>query len=198
MKPRHYIDAPVSIDGITSADAIDRSDMAHFYPTLKKDDRPLIMSDLERHRQHDEALIKQTRKIHRKVIPLGILLVFPFIVFVNAAVFFFFTMDQANAPILSTLALLAGLAWVGIWILCYRAIVRQFSLHGLRAGPYFFFGLFFLLAASPVLSLLSSISSVAWLNALLFSGYLSIASIVVTEIMLATATHSFAVKTRHH
>lgn len=197
MKPRHYIDAPVSIDGITSADSIDRSDIAHFYPTLKKDDRPLIMSDLERHRQHDEALIQQTRKIHRKVIPLGILLVLPFIIFINAAVFFL-GVDKANAVILSTLGVLAALLWVGIWILCYRAIIKQFATHGLRAGPYFFFGLFFLLAASPVLGLMSSVSAAAWINALLFSGYLAIASIVITEIMLATATHSFASKTRHH
>lgn len=198
MKPRHYIDAPHPIDGTTSADRPDRSELGHFYPTIKKDDRPLIMSDLERHRQHDEALIKQTRKIHSKVIPLGILLVLPFIIFINATVFFFFTMDQSNAVILSMLGLFLAVAWVGIWVLAYRTIVKTFARHGLRAGPYFFFSLLFLIAATPVLGLLSSTASPAWLNALLFSGYVTIASIVITEVMLATATHSFASRTRHH
>ena len=194
---KHRLDGPDAIDGMASAGDEDRSNMAHLYPTVKKDDRPLIMSDIERHRQHDAAIVAATRKIHRYVILLGVLLALPFVLFVNGAVYFFFSIDAGSAVIMSMLALFAGVAWIGVWILCFRAIIKRFRIHGLKASGYLLFGTLFLLAVSPILSQLAIVSDQPLLNALTFSGYFTIASIAITEIILATATHGFATRTGH-
>jgi hypothetical protein len=194
---RHKIDAPESIEGMTSAGDEDRSNISHFYPSVKKDNRPLIMSDIERYRQHDAIIIAATRKIHRYVILLGLLLALPFVLFVNGATYFFFSIDASSAVIMSTLILFAGMLWIGVWILCFRAIIKRFRIHGLKAGGYLLFGMLFLLVISPILSQLAIVSQNPSLNALAFSGYFTIASIAITEIILATATHGFASKARH-
>lgn len=191
MIAKHQLDAPEELEreGFSSASEYDRSDLVGLYPEPPVDDRPLLMSDEERHQLQDLKLQTQIAAIRSSFIWIGFQLVLPVILIAFTVAGYFALAEDPRIQVMLVPALLiVSLIIVGVWIAAYTAILKRFSLHGLSGGAYITTTLLVLaLFGVPIYSLASFTQSY-WLTVTGLAAGLTLVSIITTFLTLQFAT----------
>lgn len=191
MIQRHKLDAPEELEkeGLTGVADFDHSDFNNLYPQVPIDERPLLMSDDERHQLHDGELQRQISKIRRTFVWTGFQLALPIVLslYLAAAYVSFGTLPQTRAMMLPIM-LVISLIIVGLWIAAYGAILKRFSLHGLSGGAYILTTLLVLVLFIVPLYNLVNVTGSIWFTATGLAGGLMALSILTTFLTLQLAT----------
>lgn len=189
MAKYHEIDAPdLQLD---SSPIADNSALSFLYPDPKRDTRPLLKSDAERHRL-------QAERIHRAVEPVlkhGVLIAFLFAApFMYAVILVAFVLELAQAQAVGPLiaVLVIGSAFgLGILVGALKHATEQlhrFGVSGLGVGLTTICMLFIGGGASSQLIPLTASTLV---NSYILSGILAGISLITVYILLGIAVWSY-------
>lgn len=191
MIQKHKLDAPEELEQehLSSASEYDRSDLSSLYPEIPVDQRPLLMSDDERHQLHDRILQRQIAEIRRSFVWIGIQLVLP-VVFVLYLVALYMTFSSSQQMIAMVVIpmIIGGMITVGVWVAAYSAIVKRFSTHSLSGGAYIFTTLAVLAIVIVPLYSLVNFTNNLWITTTGLALGLAVISIVTTFLTLQLAT----------
>ena len=191
----HKIDEPDHIDNVTSADDYDHSSSSSLYPTVAKDTRPLIMSDAERRKQHNEKLLDEVREIRKHSLSIALrATLWPLLFGVlnywmfdtNATLTKVGMEEEFSFMVLPVLG--ANVVIVALWFFSYVSLVHKFASYGISTAAYLLFTLGILAAiAIPLWMLLSFIPDLNLMK-LAFSLSILILGVILTKIYLSLAT----------
>ena len=184
----HRLDAPERVSGEMSPDRPDRSGLNFFYPEVKQDTRPLIKSDAERHRLHDQQLSDHQSQLHRYVAALSLQTVGPAIIALCIVTFAMTGITQSNAALVIPLLIAAGLLWFGLtrWLL--GSVFDRVQTYGSRGGVFIFFSYVILGTASPVLWWLTTYVADTWPKVAMAASGAFVVSIIASKILVIVAT----------
>ncbi len=184
----HKLDAPDHIEGVTSADQFDESNLGAFYPEPKKDTRPLIMSDAERHRQHDATLANERGQLHREVVPIALYLVIPPTIVYIAYSYISQTMNQDNMILFFPIAILTGIVVLVLLNWLYSHAAGRIHTHGVHHISFMITDLLLTLGLTAGIAFLTALTTPNMKDVLIVSAVGIGASFVVTKFLVILAT----------
>lgn len=195
MTGYHEIDAPASAP-VSEAPVDDNSNVSAFYPTIAKDDRPLIESDVQRHQRHDDTLIHTALGLRKAILPISIIITIPAITFVAGSMFMMGVINSSSIAAAGILAVILGGAWVGLFIACLSTIKDRFHHYGYTALPYFLVTLPALAVVVYTITplLLARFDTLTFIAVL--TGLLIVTSLVVSAIYIFLASVVVAARMR--
>ena len=196
----HKLEAPEQIDNITSADDYDHGSSSNLYPTVAKDTRPVIMSDAERRKQHNDKLLDEVREIRKHSLSISLrATLWPLLFGVlnywmfdtNAAFAKVGMQEEFSFMVLPVLG--ANVVIVALWFFSYISLVHKFASYGISTAAYLLFTLGILAAiAVPLWMLLSFIPDLNLMK-LVFSLSILLLGVILTKIYLSLATRRLVV-----
>ncbi len=186
---KQIINAPNEVDGITSSDEFDRSDLSSLYPEPAKDDRPLLKSDEERHRLHDQALRAEVRVARKFSWRFGTMLWVPlYLAYVTVSTYLALPVTEDERTFLTLGLIIAFGVVIAIFVFVYKSIIALLDLHGVNGGFFVLATLLVLAVAALPMYSVSQFSDNIWLNLGIFAGISLAVSLVVSKISLFVMT----------
>lgn len=188
MIEKHRLDGPSQLEGDVSPDRPDQSELTFFYPEPKKDERPLIMSDEERHRQHDEGLADERGQLHREVWLVALFVVIPPAIIYITYTFFSTTITNNNLILFLPLAILAGVVTLVLFNWMYRHAADRIHQHGIHHASFIMADLLLIIGAVSAITWYFQLTVLTMKDAFMIAGIAVLMSVIVTKCLVIVAT----------